>query len=208
MAYSGIENSIYHKFSRRTKESDLSKNRTASSSAWVPYQQLQRPPTQMGETVEEDTSCRVSVHIGGMQYKLIASDQNGEVYIKEIADKADQLIRQIMNTTPGMSMMNVTVLSLVNALDELHQRETQIEDLLLELSQYSDVVSADKSNVVHLREINWELKKEVLRLQSIIDANDRTSQDEYMDNTRLPMLPLEEMAFDVLDREEGLKDDE
>ena len=208
MAYSGIENSIYHKFTRRNKDSDPYGNHAASPSAWVSYQQLQRPNSQPDDAAIEDTSCRVSVHIGGMQYKLIAKDRNGELYIKEIADKADQLIRQIMNTTPGMSMMNVTVLSLVNALDELHQREIQIEDLLLELSQYSDVVSADKTNVVHLREINWELKKEVLRLQAMIDVSEKANREEHMDNIRLPMLPLEEMAFDVLDREEELTNDE
>ena len=143
-----------------------------------------------------------------MQYKLMAPDRDGETYIREIAEKADQLIRQILKHTPGMSMMNVTVLSLVNALDELHQRESQMDELELEIAQYSEAVEANKSNVMHLREINWELKKEVLRLQSVIDSIENEDNEAYIDFSKQHMLPLEELAYDVLEQEEPETDDE
>lgn len=208
MANSVNDKSIYHKFSKMNEASDPARLKSAAIPKYVPYQQLQRRPTPPVSNSSEEMPCSISVHIGGMQYKLMAPDRDGETYIREIAEKADQLIRQILKHTPGMSMMNVTVLSLVNALDELHQRESQMDELELEIAQYSEAVEANKSNVMHLREINWELKKEVLRLQSVIDSIENEDNEAYIDFSKQHMLPLEELAYDVLEQEEPETDDE
>lgn len=208
MAYSSNENSIFHKFSKMNEAPDHARVFSSSKPKYIPYQQLQRRPAPDEPSASDDSPTRVSVHIGGMQYRLMAPDRDGESYIREIAHKADQLIHQILKNTPGMSMMNVTILSLVNALDELHQRESRIEELEQELANRTDAVTADKSNVMHLREINWELKKEVLRLQSVIDSFENENNEAFKDHTKQHMLPLEEMAYDVLDQEEPEFEDE
>lgn len=208
MANSDKDRSIYHKFSRKSDPSEPAGTPSASFPKMAQYQQLQRRSIPQPKSTDNEEPCRVPVTIGGMQYRLMAPDRSGEKYIKEIADKADQMIRQILKNSPGMSLMNVTVLSLVNALDELRQRETQTNDLEQEITQYSSTIESNKVHMMHLREINWELKKEVLRLQSIIDSMENDDAEAYANLSKQHMLPLEELAFDVLEEDELETDDE
>lgn len=201
MATTGNGNSIYRQFSGTKAAADPKGAVAASKDKPLPYRQLQRKPASPLFSEEKAQHSRVSVHIAGMQYRLVAPDKEGEVYVRAIADKADQLIMQIQKSTPGMSMMSITVLSLVNVMDELYQKDLRIKELEHELSKVAAAKETDKSNYMHLREINWELKKEVLRLQSMIDAYENTEDEEYETTEKKKLLPLEELEYDVLEQE-------
>ena len=201
MATTGNGNSIYRQFSGTKAAADPKGAVAASKDKPLPYRQLQRKPASVPFSEEKVQHSRVSVHIAGMQYRLVAPDKEGEVYVRAIADKADQLIMQIQKSTSGMSMMSITVLSLVNVMDELYQKDLRIKELEHELSKVAAATETDKSNYMHLREINWELKKEVLRLQSMIDAYESTDDEEYETTEKKKLLPLEELEYDILEQE-------
>ena len=201
MAAFGNGNSIYKKFSGSGADSDPRRPAVSSKDQPLPYRQLQRAPVPSPSSDDKGQHSRVSVHIAGMQYRLVAPDKQGEVYVREIAEKADQLITQIQKNAPGMSMTSITVLSLVNVLDELHQKDLRIGDLELEVSKVSVNTETDKANYMHLREINWELKKEVLRLQAVIDEYENSGSEEYEIEEKKKLLPLEELEYDVLEQE-------
>jgi len=193
--------SIYKQFSGSSPSSDKKGSTAAPKDKPLPYKQLQRRPQYPPQSSVNGQLSRVSVHIAGMQYRLIAPDKEGEAYVREIAEKADQLIMQIQRSTPGMSMTSITVLSLVNVIDELHQKDLQIKDLESQLSRVTVNTENDKANYMHLREINWELKKEVLRLQSVIDAYENDEPEEFEPDEKRKLLPLEELEYDVLEQE-------
>ena len=201
MATTGNGNSIYRQFSGTKAAADSKGAAAASKDKLLPYRQIQRATASVPFSEEKAQHSRVSVHIAGMQYRLVAPDREGEVYVRAIAEKADQLIKQIQKNTPGMSMTSVTVLSLVNIMDDLYQKELRIKEFEQELSGVAAAAQADKTNYMHLREINWELKKEVLRLQSVIDAYENTDDEEYEIAEKKKLLPLEELEFDVLEQE-------
>jgi len=137
---------------------------------------------------------KVTVHIAGMQYRLFTKGGNDEGYIRFISDRADQMIHQLQKTMPGTSMMNISVLALVNAMDEINQLQEKYASLQDEMQQLLDSLDADKADFSELREINWELKKEVLRLQSQLSTATHTESEE--DKVE-PLLPLEELMKDA-----------
>ena len=201
MATTGNSNSIYKKFSNSRPESSPKAPAAAPKEKLMPYKQMQRKPAPPPLSIDKDQPSRVSVHIAGMQYRLVAPDKEGEAYVREIAEKADQLIMQIQRSTPGMSMTSITVLSLVNVMDELHQKDLEVKKLEHELSRIAVSTETDKANFIHLREINWELKKEVLRLQSVIDSYENSESEETESEEKRTLLPLEELEYDVLEQE-------
>ena len=58
----------------------------------------------------------------------------------------------------------------------------------------AETSDADKADFAELREINWELKKEVLRLSSQLSTVTRAESE---DNQEEPLLPLEELIMDA-----------
>ena len=201
MAVFSNGDSIYKKFSGSNMDSDHKRPAPAKEKP-LPYRQMQRKPAEAPLAPENDRHTHVSVHIAGMQYRLISPDKEGEAYVREIAGKADQLILQIQKNAPGMSMTSVTVLALVNAIDELHQKDVRISELEHEITKYSVAAETDKSNYMHLRETNWELKKEVLRLQAVIDEYENSAEDEFEpEEKKRDLLPLEELEYNVLEQE-------
>jgi len=194
--------SIYSKFSSGKPAAEPSRSASSPKTKPVEYQQLQHRPAPQPSFSEETAPTKVSVHIAGMQYRLVAPDKKGESYVRAIAEKADQLIMQIQKNAPGMSMTSITVLSLVNVMDELQQKDMQIRELNEKLTQASTAQEADKANFTHLREINWELKKEVLRLQSVIDSYEKDDEENYEAAEKHKLLPLEELVYDTLGQEE------
>lgn len=201
MAAFGNENSIYKKFSGGSAVPEPARNPSVPKDKPLPYRQLQRRPMPAANSADREQPTRVSVHIAGMQYRLVAPDKEGEAYVREIADKAEQLIMQIQKSTPGMSMTSITVLSLINVMDELHQKDKRITEIEQELSRVSAIKEVDKANYMHLREINWELKKEVLRLQSVIDSYENPEIEEFEPEEKKNLLPLEELEYDILEQE-------
>jgi cell division protein ZapA (FtsZ GTPase activity inhibitor) len=200
MASFSNSNSIYKKFSTNSDSKDL-KSDSSSKNVPLPFRQIQRPPRAPTYLSDNKQLSRVSVHIAGMQYLLIAPENGGEAYVHEIAERAEQMISQIQKNAPGMSMTSATVLALVNAIDEWLQKEKRIVELEHEISSIDLSRQNDKVHYVHLREINWELKKEVLRLQSLIDQYENCGEEDSGMCEKKNLLPLEELEYDVLEQE-------
>lgn len=150
------------------------------------YKADQPPKTPSKDVVK---NSKVIVHIGGMQHKLSAPDHDGEAYIRSVAEKADRIVESIRVENPGMPMTNVLTLALVNAVDQLNQsekmrlaRDTTIEEMSIKTESVKD-------DYLKQREINWELKKEVLRLKDLIQTQDR-EESAYTEEEE-SKLPLE-----------------
>ncbi len=200
MATFSNNNSIYKKFSKNSDTTDR-KSDSSTKNVPLPYKQIQRPPHVPSYSSDNARLSRVSVHIAGMQYMLISPDNGGEAYVHEIAERAEQMILQIQKNAPGMPMTSVTVLALVNAIDEWLQIEKRTVELEHEITSSSESRETDKANYIHLREINWELKKEVLRLQSVIDQYENSGDEDSDISEKKDLLPLEELEYDVLEQE-------
>ena len=60
-----------------------------------------------------DEIKRISVRIGGMSYQLVSAEN--ETYTRQIAAKADEMIRRVMQNNPQLSLNMSSVLALVNS---------------------------------------------------------------------------------------------
>jgi cell division protein ZapA (FtsZ GTPase activity inhibitor) len=109
---------------------------------------------------------RIHVRIGGMSYQLVSSEN--EAYTRQIALKADEMIRRVMQNNPQLTLGMSTVLALVNTLDELARVGGQM-GALENQRQESDRQAADlRKELARMREQNWEMKKELLRVNSLL----------------------------------------
>lgn len=149
---------------------------------------------------EPSKQTKVIVHIGGMQHMISAPDHDGEAYIRAVAEKADRIVESIRENNPGMAMTNVLILALLNAVDQLNRSEKNRLELSAHAEEITERMDVCKDDYLKQREINWELKKEVLRLRDMARARDNEEQtnDVSVDEAKLP---LEELLF-VFETEE------
>lgn len=185
--------SIYEKFSSANVDRDIKKKESVQKVGPIPYRQMARKPLLEQDAGRDRTKKAVSVHIAGMQYRLIASDEDGEVYIRKTAERAEQMIHKVQAVSPGMTLTSVTVLALLNAVDELFRSESAVREIGQEASSLRTAQTADKTNFSRLREINWELKKEILRLQKVIDGYEKPDENSETAKAAAKLLPLEEL---------------
>lgn len=208
MKTSGNRDSIYERFSAGRPRDERDKAKQTPKEKPVAYQQRQKQASPSPQPREKEQPSEplgkpvsVSVHIAGMQYRLSAPDSSGESYVRMTAERADKMITRIQRAAPGMAMTSITVLALMNALDELQQMELRFHQLETDLADAKLTQEADRANYFHLREINWDMKKEILRLQSVIDSFEKEAEESEPE-IRQKMLPLEELEYDCLAQEE------
>jgi cell division protein ZapA (FtsZ GTPase activity inhibitor) len=193
--------SIYEKFSSASAERDIKKKESVEKVGPVPYRQMARRPVPSEEAGRDRTKHAVSVHIAGMQYRLIASDEDGEAYIRKTAERAEQMIHKVQATAPGMTLTSVTVLALMNAVDDCIRSESAVSEIEQETTALRTAQTADKTNFNRLREINWELKKEILRLQKVIDGYEKPLEEAEAAKAAAKLLPLEELINEKVSNE-------
>src|SRR5512133_99571 len=100
-----------------------------------------------------------------MSYQLVSAEN--ENYTRQIAAKADEMIRRVMQNNPQLSQNMSTVLAFVNTLDEL-AKAFQHMNALDSQRQESDRQSGEmRKELARLREQNWEMKKELLRVNGL-----------------------------------------
>ena len=132
---------------------------------------------------------KIYARIGGMSYHLVTSEN--ELYTRQIAAKADEMINRVMQNNPHLSQNMATILALVNAVDELnglYAKQTTVDNQKMEMEkQTSDI----RKELMRLREQNWEMKKEILRLNDLC-------QDYQALITKLTT-PGESTRTDILD---------
>ncbi len=109
---------------------------------------------------------RISVRIGGMFYNLVSGES--EEYTRQIAAKADEMIRRVSMASPHLSQQMTVVLALVNAVDELTRLSNQ-QNVSGQQQQAAEQKSAElRTELAKARELNWEMKKEILRLSALL----------------------------------------
>lgn len=188
--------SIYEKFSSASAERDIKKKESVQKVGPVPYRQLARRPQPEHEAGRDPAKRPVAVHIAGMQYRLIASDDEGEAYVRKTAERAEQMIHKVQAGSPGMTLTSVTVLALLNAVDELFRSESAARENEQETITLRAAQTDDKTNFNRLREINWDLKKEILRLQKVIEGYEKPVEESETAKAAARLLPLEELIKD------------
>jgi cell division protein ZapA (FtsZ GTPase activity inhibitor) len=112
-----------------------------------------------------DEIKRISVRIGGASYQLVSAEN--EVYTRQIAMKADEMIRRIMQNNPQLSLNMSAVLALVNTVDELTKIFQHMSGLDGQRQESEKQLAEIRKELMRLREQNWEMKKELLRLNSL-----------------------------------------
>ncbi len=128
-----------------------------------------------------DEIKRINVRIGGMSYQLVSAEN--ENYTRQIAVKADEMIRRVMQNNPQLSLNMSTILALVNALDELSRIYQQLNTADAQRHDTENQASEGRKELMRLREQNWEMKKEILRLNALCKdyealLEDATAADE------------------------------
>ena len=117
------------------------------------------------DPVAADEIKKCSVRIGGVSYQLVTNEN--ETYTRQIAARADEMIKRVMQDNPQLSQAMATVLALVNAVDELSRAYQQLkgqEGSRLDLDRKANEA---KNELNRMREQNWDMKKELLRLQEL-----------------------------------------
>jgi hypothetical protein len=78
------------------------------------------------------------------------------------------MIRRVMQNNPQLSLNMSTVLALVNAMDELNKSYQQLslhDQHRLDADRQSGEI---RTELMRMREQNWEMKKELLRLNALV----------------------------------------
>ena len=119
----------------------------------------------------ENEVKKINVRIGGMTYNLVSDES--EAYTRQIAARADEMIRRVAMSSPQLSQQMTTILALVNAADEL-TRQAAKQSLAEQQCEATEIKNAElRAELSKARELNWEMKKEILRLSALVREQDR-----------------------------------
>ncbi|NLT11180.1 MAG: cell division protein ZapA [Clostridiaceae bacterium] len=198
MEYHSNTGSLFKQYSESAKKSKPQKAKDSpepdSTKEIVNYRQRYKNKRISKTDSEKPKVFHVDVYIAGMQHKVSVSDPNQESYVQMIADQANRMIDSINNSHPGFHMTNVLVLALINAIDEWNQSEHKRYNMTDIQERFQSEINNLKADYAQIREINWELKKEILRLKDIIEHNSKPNDGKDVQNTADP-LPLESLIF-------------
>lgn len=143
----------------------------------------------------ENTPHKISVRIGGMSYNLVSSE--AESYTRQVAARADEMIRRVASSNPQLSQHMATVLALTNAVDET-MRLSRHQTLAEQQRDTAEMKTTElRTELAREREVNWELKKELLHLRTLLknqpivttDAIDTVPADEPPQPKAVPEKP-------------------
>ncbi|NLJ95472.1 MAG: cell division protein ZapA [Clostridiaceae bacterium] len=110
----------------------------------------------------------VSVRIGNMTYQISAKENS--TYISEIAAEADKLVKSIQSQNPNLNSINLAILALINAIDQKTKLEKSLdsdESELLTLQKKNEEINSER---LKLRELCWDLKKELLYYKNLCEV--------------------------------------
>jgi cell division protein ZapA (FtsZ GTPase activity inhibitor) len=108
---------------------------------------------------------KINVRIGGMSYNLVSLES--EQYTRQIAARADEMIRRVAMSGPQLSQQMTIILALTNAVDELTRQATQ-QSIAEQQRDAAELKNSElRTELTRAREANWEMKKELLRLNAL-----------------------------------------
>lgn len=118
---------------------------------------------------KRDSPLRITVHVGGMQYSLTVSGKAEETHLRNVARRADRILLQMQQKSPGSSMADLGILSLMNVVDDLMRKEEYLSELEDQFSSYVTNKETEKENSLALRSLNKDMTQEIKRLHTIIE---------------------------------------
>jgi cell division protein ZapA (FtsZ GTPase activity inhibitor) len=108
---------------------------------------------------------KINVRIGGMSYNLVSLES--EQYTRQIAARADEMIRRVAMSSPQLSQQMTIILALTNAVDELTRQAMQ-QSIAEQQRDAAELKNSElRTELTRARETNWEMKKELLRLNAL-----------------------------------------
>lgn len=110
---------------------------------------------------------KISVKIGSMSYQIRAKED--AYYMREIARRADEMIRNIRKTNPQLNGPTATVLALVNAVDQLEKLRQGGSVVRQAQDHLKEALEEGMAERLHLREKCWELKKDLLYYRNLCE---------------------------------------
>lgn len=134
-----------------------------------------------------DSISKITVKIGGMNYQLLAAEN--EVYMRQVAAHADEMIRRVMQNSPHLTLSMSTVLALVNAVDEQYNARKGQEAAERKSQEAEKRLEEMKSELMRCREQTWEIKKDLLHYQNLCKEYEELLEQETeveVDNTQQP----------------------
>lgn len=213
MEYHSNTGSLFKQYSESAKKSKPQKAKETpeqdSTKEIVNYRQRYKNKRAAKPSSDKPKSFKIDVYIAGMQHKISVSDPDQESYVQMIADQANRMIESISDSHPGFHMSNVLVLALINAIDEWNQSEHKRLTMTDLQSRFQSEIDNLKADYAQIREINWELKKEILRLKDHIEHNSKSREDAEA-LSKIEPLPLESLIFrfsEDNDSEDEINDD-
>jgi cell division protein ZapA (FtsZ GTPase activity inhibitor) len=115
--------------------------------------------------IQSDKPKKISVSIGGISYQLVSDET--ESYMKDIASKADEAIKKMLQNNPSLSNIQATVLAMVNLIDIMTKEMSEIDKMRARLEELSFSEAKAKHELYLQREHGFELKKEILRVNEL-----------------------------------------
>ncbi len=125
-----------------------------------------------------DSISKITVKIGGMNYQLLAAEN--EVYMRQVAAHADEMIRRVMQNSPHLTLSMSTVLALVNAVDEQYNARKSMENAEHKSAEAEKKLDEMKSELMRCREQTWEIKKDLLHYQNLCKEYEELLERETM----------------------------
>ena len=123
-----------------------------------------------------DNISKITVKIGGMNYQLLAAEN--EIYMRQVAAHADEMIRRVMQNNPHLTLSMSTVLALVNAVDEQYNARKGQEDAEHKKIDAEKKLAELKSELMRCREQTWEIKKDLLHYQNLCKEYEELLESE------------------------------
>ena len=127
-----------------------------------------------------DSISKITVKIGGMNYQLLAAEN--EVYMRQVAAHADEMIRRVMQNSPHLTLSMSTVLALVNAVDEQYNARKSMEAAEHKSVEAERKLVEMKSELMRCREQTWEIKKDLLHYQNLCKEYEELLEHETKTN--------------------------
>lgn len=137
---------------------------------------------------------KVPVSIAGMQHIISVREKDGESFIEGLADRANRLIEELRLDHPGLNMSDITVLALINALDQLIQSEENRRQLSKKIKSNDQSQKILQSEYAHLQVVNQALKNEVYRLKEARGITETSDQETSAATGKSPY-PLDELLY-------------
>lgn len=108
----------------------------------------------------------ITVRINGLEYNLKGEEK--EEYLQKVAAYVDRKLKTIMDNNPRLNISSASVLTAVNAVDDLFKCDIVYKDLCAEVEafetrekEFRNQIELFKSQIDELKQVNTELSEKI-----------------------------------------------